>query len=165
MKLVLAILLTLCTLCTAGCGKATPAYYTVSEHYTESSHTGVICDGEYLYDYNYVTGEKTNKRLTSLEDSSEALQLRNVDVELVFTPDEVLPATYTCDFDVISCYINKLMSNKYKVVEYELCSQYIDYRLQDAHSEVRVIWKVDGTCQIFAVNSRKSYTNPPYING
>ncbi len=139
------------------------AYFSISENYTENSHTGVLCDGEYLYDIDYNTGALTNKRLASSSLTLPTLSVLNTEADKEITKSKELPSTYECSQEAISWYINKLISDRYRVVSYTLDSEHIDYTLQSMHNTVRVVWIKDGYCHIFCVDSGKNDTAPPYL--
>lgn len=142
-----------------------PAYYVISEVYSETQHTAVISDGEYLYDYDYNTGLRDKKRLARVANTESSLSLLNSsrDTDIIPIPD--FPATYDCTQEAASWYINKLLSGGYSIVEYETDSTHIDYKLTDRDYVIRVVWIKDSYCYIFCVDSGKNYTTPPYING
>ena len=143
----------------------TVAYYTVKESYTDNSNTGIISDGEYLYDYDFNTGIKTNKRLAAVGDSTPALFLLNTDIGVSLNKDKDVSFLYHCTQEEISSYMNHLIKDKFKLISYDLCAEYMDYTFEGHNRTVRVIWNRDNTCYIFCVDARKNYTDPPYIIG
>lgn len=139
-------------------------YYTVSETLTENSHTSIICDGTYLYDYDYTTGERSNKRLAKYGNTGQSLYLINSEDSGVFTPVEDLPYTYKSTIESVSWYIQWLENNHYTLMELTTDSDHIDAKLAGKYSTVRIVWTTSGVCTVICQDSGKNYTDPPYIN-
>lgn len=140
------------------------AYYIVSETLTENSHTGVICTGTYLYDYDYTTGEVSNKRLAEYSDTRPSLYLINSDSAAVFSPVDDFPYTYRCTLESVSWYIQWLEDNRYTLTELTTDYDHIDAKLTSSRSTVRIVWTPSEVCTVICQDSGKNYTDPPYIN-
>ena len=140
-------------------------YYIVSEKYTKDAHVGVVCDGDYLYDYNFDTGEKENKRLSTLSTDLPALSIRNIETDTHITKVGDDPATYECTFDAISWYVNTLLANGYSYDSYESDSEHYDCTMTSKYGTARIVWNNGGYCYIFYEDDRKNTTAPPYIIG
>lgn len=139
-------------------------YYTVSETLTENSHTSIICDGTYLYNYDYATGERYNKRLAEYGNTEQSLYLINAGDTGAFSPVEDLPYTYKSTLESVSWYIRWLESNHYTLTELTTDSDHIDAKLIGKYSTVRVVWTTSEVCTVICQDSGKNYTDPPYIN-
>lgn len=141
-------------------------YYIVSENYTGKYYIGVVCDGEYLYDFTSTNNEDYlytfNKRYAVTENSTPAIRLYITTSN--YTLESKKLNRYKGSVQDISAYILKLVSSGYKVESFDVDYKHYDITLVDNPMKVRIILDDTENIKIFAVDGLKNSTAPPYIN-
>ena len=158
---VLSLVMVMLFLCACG-GKTTTGYTVIEEHITEDSNIAVITDGYYCYDYNRLTGRKSNQRISVSGRVKPAIYLMSSDD---YSLGYIRPITYYGTYLDFCGYINYLYSMGYELIKLDANANYYDIVLDNNEYQIRAIYQNTEEINILCRNSGKNSCQPPYING